>query len=259
MQDRSSLESLFLDNLGAIDRIIAAICRRHGLGREDADDFASWAKLELVADDYAVFRKFRGESSITTYLTVVIAMCFRDYRVRHWGRWRPSAAALRHGPLAVRLETLVHRDGLRLEQAAELLRTSGETDRSDRELATLLAELPVRRPVRPVDAGPQPLAAIPARSNADDLVRSREVEAERHAAASVLHRALEELAGEDQVVLRMHYWDGMRVVDIARRLGMPPKPLYGKIERALARLRMQLEAAGVSHDRARALLGEQTS
>jgi RNA polymerase sigma factor (sigma-70 family) len=256
MQDRQTLESLFLANLGVIERIISALCRRHGLGREDADDFASWVKLELVADDYAVLRKFRGESALATYLTVVISMLLRDYRVRHWGRWRPSAAALRRGALAVRLETLVHRDGLRLEQAAELLRTSGETDQSDRELAALLAELPQRAPLRPVDAGSEPLAASPARSRADELVGVWEMETERHVTTSALRRALDQLSSEDQVVLRMHYWDGMRIADIARGLGVPSKPLYRRIERALVQLRAQLEASGVSHDRARALLAD---
>ncbi|HEV2146432.1 MAG TPA: hypothetical protein VGR37_03360, partial [Longimicrobiaceae bacterium] len=162
MPDRKDLEALFLENLGWIERVAASICRRHGFGGDDAEDFASWARLRIVEDDYAVLRKFRGESSVTTYLTVVVAMLFRDYRVSRWGRWRPSAAARRHGRLAVRLETLVHRDGYRLEQAGELLRTTGETDLSERELAELLARLPARSPTRPVEVGPDPLASTPA-------------------------------------------------------------------------------------------------
>src|SRR5690242_4202099 len=148
-QERQKLEALFLSQLGWIERVLAVTCRRHALARDEAEDFASWVTLRLIEDDYAVFRKFRGESSLTTYLAVVIAMLFRDYRTQRWGRWRPSAAAQRRGPLAIRLETLVYRDRLRLEQAAELLRTAGQTRLSDRDLAAVLSELPARRPMRP--------------------------------------------------------------------------------------------------------------
>src|SRR6266498_2338556 len=85
--ERQRLEALFLSQLGWIERVVAAICRRHGLARDDAEDFASWTTLKLIENDYAVLRKFRGESAVTTYLAVVIAMLFRDYRTHRWGRW----------------------------------------------------------------------------------------------------------------------------------------------------------------------------
>jgi RNA polymerase sigma factor (sigma-70 family) len=245
-------EALFVSHLGWIERVAAAVCRRHGSSREDTEDFSSWAKLKLIEDDYAVFRKFRGESSITTYLTVVIAMLFRDYRTQHWGRWRPSAAARRHGAVAVRLETLVYRDHLRLEQAAEVLRTAGQTDLPDRELARLLCELPARRPGRPVQVGSEPLADAPAADRADDLVTADETEAGRKLLDGVLRR----LPPEDQVMLRMRFWEGMSVADIARGLGLPQKPLYRRMDRALASLRGYLEESGVSRDGARAALDE---
>src|SRR5215213_773629 len=143
-EDRQDPEALLRDNLPTVDRIVASLCRRHGLSGDDADDFRSWVYLQLVEDDYAILRKFRGESSLATYLTVVIAMLFREYRVREWGRWRPSAIARRLGPLAVRLEMLVFRDGCTLSQAGEVLRSEGEKV-SDRELADILAQLPPRR------------------------------------------------------------------------------------------------------------------
>src|SRR5215208_2558389 len=174
MPERHDFEALFLANLPAIERIIGALCRRHGLAREDADDFASWAKMKVIEDDYAVLRRFRGDSALTTYLTVVLALHFRDYRVHKWGRWRPSAAALRRGRLAIRLEMLVYRGGLQLQQAGETLRTAGETTLSDRELAALLGELPIRAPLRPVDVGADLLRDAAARGGADELVRMNE-------------------------------------------------------------------------------------
>lgn len=259
MPERQALEALFLDNLRHLERIVASLCRRHALDEADADDFASWVKLKLVEDDYAVLRKFRGESAVTTYLTVVVAMLFRDYRVRQWGRWRPSAAAQREGRVAVRLETLVHRDGYRLDQAGEILRTSGETGLSDRELGTLLAKLPPRGPARPVEVGDDPLASAAAAGRADDRVLGCEAEAQHRVADEALCRALDRLPPEDRLIIRMRFWEGMSVADIARGLQLEQKPLYRRIDRSLTQLRGSLEAAGITRDRVRSMLGEGAS
>src|SRR5688572_6731090 len=97
-----SPESLFLDNLSLIERLAGAVARRQGIRGAEVDDFVSGVKLRLVEDDYAVLRKFRGESTLATYLAVVIAMLAREQRVQQLGRWRPSAVARQLGPLAVR-------------------------------------------------------------------------------------------------------------------------------------------------------------
>ena len=253
--ERQRLEALFLSHLGWIERVVAAISRRNGLARDDADDFASWTTLRLIEEDYAVFRKFRGESALTTYLAVVIAMLFRDYRTHRWGRWRPSAAARRRGSLAIRLETLVYRDGLRLNQAAELLRTSGHTDLSDRELGTLLNQLPVRQSGRPQEVTPSGAGVDPpATEQADDLVVADEVAMAKKA----IEEQLQRLPLEEQLMLRMRYWEGMTVVEVARGLGLPQKPLYRRLDRALADLRHYLEESGMSRDGVRAALTEWT-
>ncbi|HEV3202946.1 MAG TPA: sigma-70 family RNA polymerase sigma factor [Gemmataceae bacterium] len=41
------------------------------LGPEDVEDVAAEVLLQLVANDYAVFKQFRGLSSLATYLTVI--------------------------------------------------------------------------------------------------------------------------------------------------------------------------------------------
>lgn len=249
-------ESLLRDHLGYVERACASLCRRHGLHGDDADDFAGWARMRLVEDDYAAIRKFRGESAFTTYLTVVLAMLFRDYRVALWGRWRPSAAARRLGELAVRLETLVHREGYRLEQAGERLRSAGETDLSDRALAELLARLPPRQPLRPVPAGEAALERLSAREGADGAVLADEAERERRAATEALLRAVEGLPAEERVIVRMRVWEELSVADIARALSVPQKPLYRRLERIFSRLRGDVERAGVTRGDVRRMLDE---
>ncbi|HEX6372322.1 MAG TPA: sigma-70 family RNA polymerase sigma factor [Longimicrobium sp.] len=257
MQERLNAERLLLDNLGWIERACAALARRHGLSGDEADDFLSWARMRLLEDDYAILRKFRGECAVTTYLTIVLATLFRNYRVREWGSWRPSAAARREGPLAVRLEALVKRDGWTLEEAGERLRTAGTTALGDRELAALLARLPAHAPPRGVPAGDAALADAPSPDAADAGVLRGEADARRTGDEAALHQAVERLLPRDQVVFRMRFWEGLSVAQIARGLGVPQKGLYRRIERALARMRRDLERGGMTLGRVRELLDEE--
>lgn len=252
-------EALLRHNLRYVDRVAASLCRRHGLVGDDADDFAGWARMRLVEDDFAIVRKFRGESAFTTYLTVVMSMLFRDYRVSLWGRWRPSAAARRMGALAIRLETLVHREGYRLDQAGERLRSAGETELPDRALAELLARLPPRQPLRPVLKGEDALDQVAAPAHADAPLVAAEAEDERRGAAAAVMRAVDGLPAEERVIVRMRVWEELSVADISRALGLPQKPLYRRLERIFSRLRADVERAGVTRDDVRRMMDEWTA
>jgi len=254
--ERKDFEDKFVAHLPWIDRVVGMFARRHGIAADERADLESWVKLKLVEEDYRVFRCFRGESSMSTYLTTVISMLFRDYRAQRWGRWRPSAAAVRRGPLAIRLERLVMRDGLKLAEAGEMLRTSGETSFSDRELTDLLSSLPRRSPMRPISEGDGPLATIPVNEGSVDPALREESRTQRHAAVMALKRAIASLPTEDQVILCMHYWEGSSVADIARALRLDQRPLYRRLNRLHEELRHRLEAAGVSSERLRELLDE---
>ncbi len=249
---RPDLESLFLANLPAAEKILAGLARRHALSRDAAEEFASWAKFRLVENDYAVLAKFRGDSSLPTYLTVVIAMLYREYRVQEWGRWRPSAAARRGGNLAVRLEILTQRDRIPLTQAGEMLRTSGQTRLSDRELAVMLAGFPNRTPLRPVQSAPI-IPDAPSTSRADAVVDEEEAHAESTATQHALMCAMESLPAEDRLIVRLHCMKDLSIADIARGLSVPQKPLYRQLERALKILRTRLEHSGVSRETVRSL------
>lgn len=259
MAERSDLEALFLAHRDLIGRMAAMAGRRQGLRGDDLDDFASWATGRLIEHDYAVLAQFRGESSLATYLNTVVTMLACEYRVRLWGRWRPSAAARRQGPLAVRLETLVYRDRLRLDEAAETLRTTGLTTLPDRALAAILARCPARTASRAerVDAADGvPVDLVPGDSAADDALLGHEADDERRSVGARLSAAVDQLPVEERVMVRLRYWQGLSVADVARALGVPQKPLYRRLERVLAALRTELERQGVDREQVRALLGE---
>jgi len=259
MVERHTCEEAILAHLDWLRQTMAAVCRRHAMGHADTEDFVSWATLRLVENDYGILRQFRGECAVRTYLVVVVAMLHREYRTRSWGRWRPSAAARRAGAVAVRLEALVYRDGHTLREAALLLRTAGETDLSARQLAALLATLPRRtrgRLIELVDTVATEIPDVRAGASAEERVLVEQTRREHRAFEAALDAAIGALPSEDQVLVRMRFWDGMTVADIARALGLPQKPLYRRLERALVRLRRSLEGAGLSCQDARALLDQ---
>lgn len=244
---------LFLAHLALIDRLIAAICRRSGCSADEAEDFASWVKLRLIENDYGVLRKFAGRAKLSTYLSVVLGRYFLDYRIEKWGKWRPSAAARRRGEVAIRLDTLLHRDGRSFEDAVEILRRNEGVEASPEELASLAAELPHHPPRR--FEGEAALAELVTR----DGVGSRLEETERSATAQrvreALSRALTGLPPEDQLVLRLHFEEGVPLSRVARLQGLRQRPLYTRVEKACTFVRREMEGAGVGRDEVRAVLG----
>jgi RNA polymerase sigma factor for flagellar operon FliA len=254
MDDRRRLEAVLVENLPLIDRIATAWCRRYGLGPDESEEFVSKVKERLVESDFAILRKFRGEAAIGTYLTVVIGMIFRDFRVKNWGRWRPSAAAQRKGPIAVRLETLVYRQRHGLFEAIRVLQSSGETPLSERELITLFSSLPRRSQLRPILVDAAALADIAGDLRLDQPVDRLALEEERSRADEAIKRLLAKLEPEDRLILHLRYWDAMTVADIARTLGIPHKPLYRRLEHLLGALREQMEELGISKEEASELI-----
>lgn len=254
--EQSAHEALFLENLQLLDRITASVARRSGLAGDDAAEFGSWVKLRLIENDYATVRKFRGESSFGTYLTVVVAMLGRDYRVQRFGRWRPSAAAKRQGAVAIRLEHLVVRQGYRLEQAAELMRTAGETSLSNLDLARLLGTIPVRPSLRPVEVDADAVGDLEAPTGSPDTaLQQQTASAEREELESRVSTTLGSLSVEDRLIVRMRFWEGLSVADVARGLNLDQKSLYRRLDRLLALLRERLMQSGVTPARIRDLLG----
>jgi RNA polymerase sigma factor for flagellar operon FliA len=236
-----------------IERVIASTCRRHAVRGDEAEEFAATVKLHLVDNDYAVLRKFEGKSSLATFLTTVIKNLFRDFRISRWGKWRPSAEALRLGVEAVQLETLLVRDGISFDEAERMLRENFHVRLSAAELAELAAQLPPRQPRR--FEGEEVLERLGVEAAADQGLIDEERAAVAARVENALAEALEELPEEDQLILRMHFVDGLSLASIARMLALEQKPLYRRRQRLFARLRAALQAQGFGPEEVKRIQG----
>lgn len=238
-------EELFLSQLAVIERVIAWVCARRGLRGADAEDFASAAKTRLIENDYEVLGKFQGRSSLKTYLTAVVNRMYLDFQVQRFGKWRPSAEAKRLGTIALRLEQLLHRDGLTLDEACGVLLSDPRAGTTRDALVAISQRLPQRPNRRPVAVE---AAATAPESGSESLER-----AERQALADrvfgVIRRSLAALPARERLFMRMHLESGLTIAEVSRSLGFDQKALYRKKDDVLRRLRVDLEAESIgAHD-----------
>jgi RNA polymerase sigma factor (sigma-70 family) len=242
-----------LAELAWLERACSALARHHALDPDETDDFTSWVRARLFEGDCAIIRKHRGEASLRSYLGTVIARLFLDYRTQRWGRWRPSAEARRSGPLAVRLERMIVRDGHSLGEAMQILKSAGEPT-PVRDIQRLAAGLPLRsNPRKHIRAVPEETVST---AQADDDLNEAERRKAFEFAAGALRRALSELPGEDQIVLNLLFREGMKISDIARALSLEQRLLYRRIEGLKGRLGERLRADGIDAQYVRDLLAD---
>lgn len=247
-------ERLLIEHLQEVERTIAFICRRHHLRDADAEDFASYTKLRLIENDYAILRKFEGRSELRTFLSVVIHRLLLDYRNHNLGKWRPSAEAKRLGASAIALETLLHRDRRPLEEAVQTMRAAG-SESSDADLHDLASRLP-RRAARPRDVAIDELLTEPAgEEDAESGAIAWDRERLAACVAKIVRDTIEQLPHEDRAILRMHFIGGMTVARIARALNIEQKPLYPRLLRHFATIKRALTSAGITERDIEDLIG----
>jgi RNA polymerase sigma factor for flagellar operon FliA len=233
-------EERFLANVPAIERIASFYCRRMHMSEADTEDFVSYVKVELIEGDYEIIRKFEGRSSFPTYLTTVMHRLFYQYRVKEWGKWRPSAEAKRLGETAITLEKLMTRDGLTFSEAARRM-----DDRPLAELEAIHLRLPPRQP-RPVLVSDEGVAEVSVTT--EDTLEIRDREKTARTAAHALDEAIATFDPEDRLILQLRFWHARRVADIAADLHLDQKKTYKRIDKLLFKLRAALERAGVSRE-----------
>lgn len=236
---------MFLAELDTINRAIRFACFRAGLGVDDAEDFASYVRVKLIEDDYAVIRKYQERSTFAAFVSIVIQRLLLDYRISQWGKWHASTRAQRLGDVGVTLEMMLHRDGRTIDEVFPALKrrwpslTRAEVDR-------LAEQLPprARRP-RPVSLE---LASGALRSRADAVIAAA-FASDRHALsrriAAIVRSTIRNFADDDRLVCRLRFEGGMSVAAISRTLGIEQKPIYRRLQRCLLVLRKQLESEGI--------------
>ncbi len=260
LEPEVDVERTFLDHLPLVERLASQAARRSGFPPEDVEDCVASLRLKLIDDDYAILRRHRGTSKMSTYLQIVVQHAFQDWRNQKWGRYRPSATAKRLGPLAIQLEQYLIREQLDLEMAIQHVlqrskEVSGEALPTARALHQLAAQLPSR--LRRTEVGEDALEHQPSpdTASADRRIRDTERRATAEVVYGILKRAMRELEPKQQLILQMFYADGCKGSAIARALGMEQRGLYTHKDRGIRHLRRAFDAEGLTWDSVRDILG----
>jgi RNA polymerase sigma factor (sigma-70 family) len=232
------------ERVAIMARLLRAVARHQRLSPQDVEDFVQSSHLRLLGRGYDIFDRFKGRSSLQTYLTVVATRLLLDWRTSQYGKWRPSAAAARLGPAAIEMERLMHRDGRSLDEAIEAL-CSADKRLLPAELRHVAGQLRARpsRRMASVEEGHQPVHAS---TDFDDPVEHEERMRMAQTTRRVLTRAIQQLPADEQRLVRLRFGQNRPIPVVARTLHTPAALLYRRLSRVLRSLRRALQEAGVT-------------
>ncbi len=234
-------------------RTVRALGRTHRLPDDEIGDLLGDVAVRLMHDDFAVLRKFRGHSGLATYLHTVAYRVLLDRRIRQWGKWRPSSRARALGPVAIRFEQLVGRDGFSAVEARTLLGPAGGAALDAGQADRLAAR--VRRPRRPRLLGLDLAMEMPVDPPQHQALDASGVAGEVSRVCAVMRQAVANLSAADAAFLRDRFVHGYSIADVARRTGADQKRLYRRYARILRGLRGDLERGAVTAAEVRPLIG----
>jgi RNA polymerase sigma factor (sigma-70 family) len=221
--------------------VIRDVARMHRLAAADVQDFGQTVQLRFLERGYDVFARFDGRSTLRTYLSVVVTRLLLDWRNATYGKWRPSAAAVRLGRDAVRLDRLINRDGYSRDAAAEIVqRLTGSAPAHIRAIADHLPVKCRRRFVEPE------AARFATAESFHDPIEAQETRVAARRARRALANAYRQLDPEERRLIALRYQRALSVQEIGRVLQMDPKPLYRRFERVVHSLRIALRETGVT-------------
>jgi RNA polymerase sigma factor (sigma-70 family) len=234
-----------------VDRLAVSECRRRGSRPDESDEFRSFIRLRFAERGDAIFAAHDGRSSLETYLVVVVARAFQDWRRTLWGYWRPCAEALRLGTVAVELDRRLSLKGESFETAAAAILSTFGPRVTREQLEEIRRHLPQR--TRPIEVSTDALDGTPATNQApDESLNTRERAEITKRLTPLMRTALEGLSETDRLVLILVFREGQSVRAASRTVGLEHKNVGRRLERAFAHLRAAMEAGGV--DRHAALL-----
>jgi RNA polymerase sigma factor (sigma-70 family) len=225
-------------DLVLLGEVIRAIARRERLQPADAEDFSQGVHLKFLESGYEAFSRFDGRSSLRTYLTVVVWRLLLDWRTAAYGKWRPSATARRLGAEAVRLDRLINRDGLTVDEAIQV--ASGAPQASPDHVLRDIADRLPRRLKRVVVA--DEVLQLIAR-DFPDPIEARERTAKARQRRIALGQAFDQLKPDERKLMALRFQESLTVREIAGLLDIDAKRLYRTFDRLIGKLRRNMGAS----------------
>jgi RNA polymerase sigma factor (sigma-70 family) len=237
-----------------IERILRFLRRRKHLSAEDFEELSGEVWTRLLTTDCAVLRKAERSANPKAFLTTTLGRWLLDWRNAQWGKWRPSAAAHRAGPVAEHLERYLVREGFTFDEACRVLCDNHAVELSEQELAALAALLPARVSRRPEGEEVLDRLASPD-PDPEEQALENELRVDLARVIRTVDEVLVTLIAEDRLIVHLRFREGLAPARIARILDWPVDRLYRRIEWLKKDLPKMLLERGVSRELIRRLLG----
>ncbi|MFN7976584.1 MAG: sigma-70 family RNA polymerase sigma factor [Vicinamibacterales bacterium] len=234
------------------------VAARNRLTRDTADELRSRVMVHLTSNDYGVLRRWRGDSTLHTYLVTVVGNVYLDLRNQEWGKAKPPAVARREGPVAMLLWRLTHRKRLSFDEAVSLMLTQYEVTATREDLWAMFQQFPPARGRYFVDVNELADREQPG-GEADVLVQQRDLDTLASRVDRALAKALDGLTADDQLILKLFFCDGVTRAGIARIMQLDQQRLYPRFLKLLETLQRALEAEGVGAQDVRRLTSAEAS
>lgn len=244
-----------VENLEVVNEVIQKICRRRSLDAQEGEELSSIVKLKLIEGQKGIFGKYRGESSLKTYLLKVVDRIFLDWRISRWGKWRPSAAARRGGERYRIIERLLYRERYSLSEAVQILKIDFQWSLTSTEICNIAKRVPARQERHFVPLESHTLLADASGKSPEEVSMSPQRRRRRREIGRMLAQAYSLLTPEERILLRLRFKEGLSIVEISRCLALNQRRLYRSFEAILRRLRTFLEAKGLRREELALLIG----
>lgn len=238
----------FEENLSHVEAAIRAICIRHSIYGDEAEEFASVIKLKLIEDDYKRLRDFRGNSSLKTYLYAIINRLFIDELRSRKGRWRTSADAKRLGPVAEKLEELICRDNNTFDEACyTLLSIPSYSSYSRDELYEIYLKLPKKENRHLAEIDPECLSGLSsADPHPDEVLHNKRMDSIERSIEGLIRKIVPSLNEEDRLILKMRFDNDLSISMITEVIGQKRGYVEKRINQILAGFKEVILSSGIN-------------
>ncbi|QOX79865.1 sigma-70 family RNA polymerase sigma factor [Trichlorobacter lovleyi] len=223
-------------------------------GRVDKDELFVLVLDHLQQDDYRRLREFKGNSSITTYLTAIISRLVVDIIRSRTGRNRAKERAERFGETGRRLYELVIQQGHCVADVVAILQTSHNISSTQEQLQAMLDEMQGRSTRHQTDTDHETawsdsgvLVSIQ-RSTPEQKVVDQQLERKRK---ELLKQVLDGMNAEDKLLIRLRFpldedTDPLDNSTVAKMLGLNQQEVERRTRRILTTCRELLLKQGIS-------------
>jgi len=271
-------ENLLQQQVVAEWQVIDAMARRR-FGRSSLAEEAALAVMDgLAADNWARVKSYEGKSTFKSFLKMVVARLLEDFARKKFGRLRPPAWVKALGGSWLQLFVALCQQRLTMAEAVEAVRlrccgTPAPARALEEEGYEILSRIPQcgkhqyleeefseehmegsgqeeqRRQGGAAEEKEQLeilsavfLAVIGPDGAADDHLS----ESLLQSIARKFSKLSVELTGEEKLLLKLCYQDGLDVSAAGRLLSLNRFQAHGRLKRLLARLRNEFERVGLA-------------